>query len=520
MVTLNKYWLINSSKGIILSYKPLVKTDSILVYGDEILLAGNYKYLEKIGREIGAKEIFIEETILPGFVDPHLHIDSLGFELETISLINTMNRDELLDNLRAVEPNIGNWIIGGRFDHLVFPDKKPPTRKDLDKVSTEYPVLLIHRSGHMGVTNTKGLETIGKWFGRLENIDYENGYLYESTLWMIREKIFREVSRGRKYSLFKKAVEHVHEFGVTAIGVAGCDVECLDVLKEIDHRGELGVRTYVYLYIDKPEDLEWIVKEYIETHRRYSRLRVNGVKILLDGALGPRTAYLSKPYRDDPSNHGILLYEPGFFKKLVKTINSYGLQIAIHSIGDAALDLLLDTYREIKEYVKIYRHRIEHASIIRDDQLEIIREVKPVIVVQPHFIITDKWILDRIEVERVKQVYRFKSLHRSTYLAFSTDAPVEPVNPWETIYAAITRGIYEGLEHGKLTLDERLDILETLYIYTRGSGYALRDDKLGCLLPGCYADMVVVDKDPLKISDPSELLSIKTKPLTPWMGKQ
>ncbi len=165
------------------------------------------------------------------------------------------------------------------------------------------------------------------------------------------------------------------------------------------------------------------------------------------------------------------------------------------------------------------RHRIEHASVIRDDQLELIKKLKPIVVIQPHFIITDKWIIDRLGVERVRYIYRFKTLYDITTVGFSTDAPVEPVNPWETIYAAIMRGLDQGLKHGILTQDEKMTVIEALDAYTRGSGYALRDDKLGCLLPGCYPDMIVVDKNPLEISDPAELLDIKSKPLTPWWGK-
>ncbi|OYT37786.1 MAG: amidohydrolase [Desulfurococcales archaeon ex4484_58] len=504
------FYVIESSNKIILSYKPLIETNTLLVGYGIVLAYGDREYILKLGEKLDAKHHYFNETIIPGFIDAHLHMDSLGFELSTINLLEAKNLKELLGMIKGLKPNIGEWIVGGRFDHLVFPEKRPPTRKDLDSIIGEHPVLLSHRSGHMGVVNSKALEIMRKW-GIKGKVDYRNGWVYESALWSIRERILKQLGREDKIDLLRKADKYLIDHGVTGAGVAGTTFDLLETLKTMDRGGELRVRTYVYVFIEDPNDIWRVVREAFDTMLNYRRVRVNGVKILLDGALGPRTAYLSSPYSDEPSNHGLLLYDEIFLGKLVESINRYGLQIAIHAIGDAALDIVLKTYNLISGDVVSFRHRIEHASLVRDDQLDVIEELKPILVVQPHFIITDKWILDRVGFERVKWVYRFRDLSEKTILAFSTDAPVEPVNPWRTVYAAITRGVYEGIEHGKLTDYERLELIDALHMYTKGSAYALRDDRLGCLLPGCYADMVKVDKNPLEISDPRELLDIKAE---------
>lgn len=509
------YYAIYSENGIILSYKPFIKAEAIIVSSDHVIGFGPREKVEEMSSKLNAEQIYVDKTILPAFIDAHLHIDALGFELSTIDLVDVNNREELLEKLRNTKPNIGEWIVGGRFDHLLFPDQRPPTRRELDNIDSQHPILLIHRSGHMGVLNTRGLKYMRQYIK--EYVDWENGWVFESSLWIIREKIFNILSQDFIEELLVKAQDHLLENGILAIGIAGCNDKVYESLMRLDSEKKLWIRTYLYMYLNDPSDLVNIWHKYLESRKEKSRVVVNGIKIFVDGALGPRTAYLSKPYNDDPCNKGKLLCDIKCLEEIISKASKYGLQIAIHAIGDAALDIVLETYSKYVDIVKLYRYRIEHASIIRDDQLGIINRVKPVIVVQPHFIITDKWIIDRVGIERVKYVYRFKTLYNMVPLSFSTDAPVEPVNPWKTIYAAITRGIREKLEHGLATEHEKLSLLEALNAYTRGSAYALSDDKLGCLLPGCYPDMILVDKNPLEIREPSELLDIKIEPFIPWL---
>ena len=151
--------------------------------------------------------------------------------------------------------------------------------------------------------------------------------------------------------------------------------------------------------------------------------------------------------------------------------------------------------------VSKYRHRIEHLSIIRPDQIAMARELGVVGVVQPRFILSDWRVVNRVGLSRVNWVYPLKTLYQNLHLAISSDAPVEPVNPWESIYAAVTRGLYEGLPLYKYTHDEALTMVDALHAYTMGSSYALfSDDLAGSLEPGKYADFILVDEDPLELS--------------------
>ncbi|MEM1734542.1 MAG: amidohydrolase [Desulfurococcaceae archaeon] len=498
---------VSSSKGIILSYKPLVEAKSLLIIDDVVASYSDSNKLCRLAEELGGVCIETSDYIVPAFIDPHVHPESLGFETEISITMEIKNRYELYEALRKNPIYVGEWILA-RFDHLLYSDCKPPTRRELDDIFPDKPVLLIHRSGHFGVLNTIGLRIASSHSGIGGGIDYENGFVFEKDLMLIREYVLNRAGDEFMIKLLDKAIEQFVLNGVLTIGVAGCDTKLLNNLKTMDVKGNLLLRTYVYMILDKI-DIKEIVREYVLSRLMYRKLRVNGVKVILDGALGPRTAYLSKPYSDEPTNNGVLLINRDDLYRIAMSVNEYGLQIAIHAIGDAALDIVLDVFEHLGTDVEKLQHRIEHASIVRDDQLEKINKLKPILVVQPHFILSDIWIHERVGEDRLKYVYRFKTLSNITTLAFSTDAPVEPVNPWRTIYAAACRGAYESLPIYKHTMSEKMNIIEALHSYTKLAGLALRDNRLGTLLPGCYADFIIVDKNPIEIREPRDLLDIR-----------
>ncbi len=494
--------LLVSSKYIVVSYKPFITAKALLIANGIVAAYGEPGDLRGAAKSMGADIVEYSYPILPGFIDAHMHLDGLGVTLASIDLNNARSIDEIGELLiRGPRMRLGEWIIARGFDHELLAEKRMPTRRDLDKFVKDRPVLLIHRSGHMGVLNSAGMDIVLSEIGLTElgRIDLEKGLLYEDSLVKVYEHVKKNISALDYIDIYRSAIRHLLAHGVTSIGIAGCTSNCLKGLRLLNSTGELDVRTHIYMYYGDTS-LDYVASEALDTWRRDSMIKINGLKIFADGALGTHTAYLSKPYSDKPDTRGVELLSSKKIEEILVEASRLGLQVAVHAIGDAALDNVLWAYRRHESSVKRLRHRIEHASLVRPDQMALIRKLRPVVVVQPRFVIADTWLLDRVGEERVRWCYPFKSLYEATITAFSTDAPVEPVNPWETIYAAITRGSLDSIRHGSLTMEESLGLIESLDAYTRGSSYAVFNDRIGCLRPGCRADFIVVDRDIFTIS--------------------
>lgn len=237
------------------------------------------------------------------------------------------------------------------------------------------------------------------------------------------------------------------------------------------------------------------------------RLKIGGIKVLADGSLGARTAWLSSPYSDaETSGHPNVTKE--WLELVARETHEAGLQMAVHAIGDATMDMVLDVYESLGN-VEGAGHRIEHASLMRPDQIERAKRLGVRLALQPHFVMTDWWVIERVGEERAKWVYPFRSIAEAGIpFGLSTDSPVEPLDPWETVYAAVTRGKYEGVPLAELTPNEALSLEETLHAYTAGSAEVLMEEKLGSLEEGKLADFIIVSDDPFEV-DEKELREIK-----------
>jgi len=481
----------------------LAVVNGIVVYaGDPARAAGIVKGLGGDIVDLGGK------VAIPGFVDAHLHLDSLGMSLRSADLRGVRSIAELRERIRRfLEQHPDTEVVFGRgWDQELFKEGRWPTRWDIDDVTGDRPAVLVRVCGHAALLNTRALVESGL-------IDVKSPLIMrredgEPTGVVKEEFVQRAIEAlGARRGLVKALEEgarYVAAHGVTEVGFVSCNLDSLNAVMELWRRGKLPIRVRLYL---EPEAFRRC-SSCLAPGFGDGLLRVTGLKVIVDGSLGARTAWLSEPYADDPSTRGSLLWSYEELKEVAMLAFERGFQLAIHAIGDATLDIVLRLYRELG-VSQGDRARVEHASVARPEQIAEMAKIGAVAVVQPHFVITDWWVVRRVGKGRVTWVYPFRTMvRRGVRLALSTDAPVEPVDPFETLYAAVTRGINEGIELGRITPNETLEVHEALDAYTRGSAYALRDPMAGSLEPGHYADLVVLSADPLA-TEPTKLRDIE-----------
>ncbi len=490
---------------IYLNYRPRAVAEAILVVGGRVVMAGYAKAIERACEQLeGCEEVKLPgKASGPGFIDSHMHLTGLGLQLNTLDLRDVRSIGELRERVKRFIAERGPRVLMARgWDHERLAERRFVTRFDIDDLVPDRPAILVRICGHVGTLNTYAMKTLC-----LDSIrgdpDIEIGAGGEPT-GVIKEDALLRALR----SLEPPPEEYIRYVidasrllvsqGVTTVGFMNVPVRLLSWL--IGEAGK-GVKVRLRLYLDH-DAIDLLEALGVRGGFGNERASIMGVKVFADGSLGARTALLSSPYEDAPGVTGKANITPERLSELVRRAYRLSLDVAVHAIGDGALDLVLNSVGSTRDGV-----RIEHASLVRDDQLRALTGVR--VSVQPMFVVEDKdWLRSRLGEGRLRLAYRFRSLLRTgAVVGISTDAPVEPTNPWMTVYAAVNRGGPEGCRLAEVTPEEALTVEEALHLYTHGSAAVLRDLHVGTLLPGAYADIASFSADPFEV-EPGELKRI------------
>ena len=464
---------------------------------------------------------------MPGFNDAHLHLAEAGFQKLRVDMTGVKSLTEFHNRLqaRADTAGSGEWILGGGWDETLWPVKELPSRWDLDEVAPHNPIFLQRVDGHIAVANTRAMRIAGVSVatkdpegGKIDRDEngHPTGILREKAMEAVMAMIPLPTPEKRRKAL-ELALADLAQWGVTSAQDNSTWEDFL-ILEQIEHDGRLTARISEWLTFDLPlEDL----KAHRSAHPQSDNMLHTGMlKGFMDGSLGSRTAALLEPYADDPNNSGLPQYEQAKLNDLTKERMAAGFQIGFHAIGDKGVQMALDAFSAAEKDAqekKIkaadgggdFRLRIEHAQVTNPVQIARFRELKAIASMQPSQLLTDmQWAMARLGPKRAEHSYAWAEfLNRGVKLAFGTDYPVEPVNPFRGLYAATTRKSEDGRRD--YFPDQRLSMDQAIAAYTVGSAFAEFAEKdKGTLTPGMLADFIVLDRD-ITAATPAKMLDAK-----------
>ena len=472
--------------------------------------------------------------VLPGFCDSHMHMLLCGVGFHRLDLRGVRSPEELTERGRAYlqERQIppGEWVIGYGFDHNLFADPQLPDGRVAEAISAVHPVLLDRVCGHVGTANFLALRIAGYTpqtvipGGELDRDETGalTGVIRETALDRMKTCIPR-LSQAQVEELLREAGDRFAACGITSVhsddlGPEGTDWDTLSAAMEaLEARGELRVRIFEEWEAARKETLQPLIDKGFHTGWGRDTLRVCNIKLITDGSLGARTAYLKEDYSDDPGNRGIPVYTQKELDELTALCHKAGLQVAFHAIGDGALEQCVTAVeRAMAEAPKPLRHRIVHCQIGSEALYRRMAALGMGADVQPPFTVTDgPHVVPRLGEERAGEAYAWKTLlDRGVLVGGGSDSPVEDYAPLWGIYCAVTRSDGQGAP--AWMPEQRLSVEEALSLYTRnGALLAHQETHLGTLEAGKLADLVVLDQDIFTVA-PEEIA--KTRVLLTMMG--
>ncbi|MFN2270697.1 MAG: amidohydrolase [Anaerolineae bacterium] len=476
---------------------------AVAIAGERILAVGDDSSMRGLLAPGGEMIDLQGRCVLPGLTDCHIHFASFALGLHELDFGGVASLDEMLARVaeRAQETLPARWVVGRRWDQERWPERRFPTAADLDRAAPEHPVVLKAKSGHALVANSCALRLAGIGAdtpnppgGRIgrDAAGQPDGLLFEESAMALVAGLVPRPAPEDTDGALREAFPGAWRVGLTAIhDVDG--TRAFEAYQRLRVQGALGLRVIKYLPARVLDD---VLAVGLRAGLGDDWLRVGGIKVFVDGALGPRTAAMLAPYEGEPDNVGVLTMEEDEVRALVKKATAGGLQLAVHAIGDRANRLVLDVLAETG--VAGLRHRIEHVQLLHPDDVSRLAALGVVASMQPIHATQDCEMADQYWGERCATAYAWRSLlDAGAVLAFGSDCPVEDFNPFLGIHAAVTRRRVDGFPGPQGWYPaQRLMVEEAVYAYTLGAAYAVGlEDRLGTLAPGKLADLIVLDRD-------------------------
>lgn len=488
------------------------------IVGSRIAAVGASAVKPRIGKRTRVVDLQ-GAFVVPGFVDGHVHFLLAAATLTPPDLRHTKSREEFSRRVAdaAGQLTAGEWMMGGSWDAELWGGELP-TRQWVDAVTPQTPVALARLDQHMWLVNSLGLKLAGidrntpePAGGRIirDASGEPTGIVIDAAKDLV-QRVIPPSSDTAIQKMMRAGIEHGLRNGVTQAHSMGLDWDTHNALLRLRAQGETDMRFFSFVPLSDWEKLADIIKK---DGRGDDWVRWGGLKALADGSLGSRTALFHRPYDDQPGTHGIRVNTLENLRRWVTQADQHNLNVSLHAIGDEANDDVLDLYQDIARAngPRDRRFRIEHAQHLTPSAIPRFAKQQIIASVQPYHAIDDgRWAIQRVGAERLKGTYAFKSLIDSgAHVCFGSDWPVAPFAPITGIAAAVLRQTIDGANPGGWMPEQRITVEQSLVAYTAQNAYAgFQEDRLGYIKPGYLADLVVIDKDLLRI-DLQQITSAK-----------
>jgi predicted amidohydrolase YtcJ len=491
------------------------QVEAVAIHGDRIVAVGTDA---EITKWVGPRTKKIDaqgKSVLPGFIDAHVHFSSGGGEISSVQLRDAATPQEFSRRIgeQAKKLPKGDWMLGGTWDHELWGGAPLPSHDWIDAATPDNPVLVTRYDGHMALANGIVL--------RLAGITRETKDPPGGTI--VRDKdgnptgLLKDAAMGLVYSLMppppeerllrmiRAGMNEARRFGVTSVHDIS-STEDVRAYQTLAARGELTLRIYCITPLP-----QWQAPATAGIRAGFGNdwIHLGALKGFADGSLGSTTALFEQPFNDAPDTSGLpneMMLPEGNMLKMALGADKAGLQLVVHAIGDKANRIMLDVYTEVAKqngHRDDRRWRIEHAQHLRPEDFARFASLGVIASVQPYHAIDDgRWAEKRIGHERCKTTYAFRTLldHR-VHLAFGSDWTVAPLNPMLGLYAAVTRATLDGKNPNGWFPEQKLNLKEAIEAYTMGSAYAeFREKEKGSLSPGKLGDVVILDTDLFSIA--------------------
>ena len=500
--------------------------EAVGIEGEKILAVGRFNDIkDNLGKDCNLIDLE-GKTLLPGFIDSHLHPIILIFFLFSLDLKNVKSLDELKKLLKdtAKDKPKDKLILGLSLKEEEFDNPKErvlPTKWDLDEVCPDHPIFIMRYDGHMGVANSKALvlagitnETPSPEGGEIRRNEQGeiNGQLTElaassmiSLVPFPEPDIINQTASKGFDLLASKGITSLHAVIQAEAGAEMGDAGAFEVPIFKNIMEQIPQNWYSMIFTHNPKKLKRLKKPPLDGGMIESKFRVGCLKLFADGTYGSATALMYEPFSDHPDKSGFMVVEKEELYEYMKIAHNLGFQIGIHTIGDKGNRVVVDLYKRlIDEFPKEdHRHRIEHASSLTPDVIDDMQRLGLIAACQPPFINSEyTWLPKRLGPERCKQAYPIKSLiDAGVVVASGSDCPIEDPD--------VILGLHALVNRNGFVPEECISIEDALKTYTINGAYAAFEEKIkGSIEVGKLADFVILDKNPLEVRS-DEIKDIK-----------